>query len=84
MKKKTAFSILIGLIAAGGIGYLIYRYFISAKTKISPDVAEKLPMAKDLQTVADGVGNYDLDGVSFDTEGVIVSGDAHKTVVAPI
>lgn len=42
---------------------------------VRPDVEEKLPLAKDLPTIADEVGNYDIDGVSYDTEGVVVSSD---------
>jgi hypothetical protein len=47
------------------------------KTSIAPHVHAKLPIAKDLPTVPDQDGNYDMDGVSFDTDGVIVGSDNH-------
>lgn len=43
--------------------------------KIEPHVQAKLPIAKDLPTIPDQDANYDMDGVSFDTEGVIVGSD---------
>ncbi len=54
--------------------YLLYRRF-SSNSRMSPHVAENLPIAKNLKTIPDTDGNYDIDGVSFDSEGVVVSGD---------
>ena len=45
------------------------------KIHVAPHVKANLPIAKDLPTIHDSEGNYDMDGVSFDTEGVIVGSD---------
>jgi hypothetical protein len=76
----TATAATVGV---AGLGYLAYRYF-NAQPFLHPTVESKLPIAKDLYTVSDFVGNYDMDGVSFDTEGVIISSDAVKTIIIPI
>jgi hypothetical protein len=61
----------------------LMRAFRRPRAHISRRVAKKLPLAKPLRTIPDVVGNYDIDGVSFDSEGVIVSGDNNK-LVAPL
>lgn len=45
------------------------------KIHIAPHIHAQLPIAKDLPTIPDFEGNYDMDGVSFDTEGVVVGSD---------
>lgn len=68
--------------AAGGLalGALIgaWRRSVSSAPRLSRRVAKRLPIAKPLRTIPDVKGNYDIDGVSFDTEGVVVSGDYSK------
>jgi hypothetical protein len=64
--------------------FALMRTFLRPRAHLSPRVAEKLPLAKPLRTIPDVVGNYDIDGVSFDSEGVIVSGDSDKPVAPPI
>ena len=58
--------------------YVLYRFWYSQLTHLSPSVQKKLPITKPLNTIHDSEGNYDIDGVSFDVEGVIVSGDDNK------
>ena len=66
-------------IGAAGIGaYFLYRWLRPLAPYIASEVEQNLPIAKDLETIPDLRGNYDLDGVSFDTDGVIVSGDNNK------
>ena len=45
------------------------------RIQVAPHVQAKLPIAKDLPTIPDQEANYDIDGVSFDSEGVIVGSD---------
>lgn len=52
------------------MGLLGYR-----RIHVAPHVQAKLPIAKDLPTIPDQEANYDIDGVSFDSEGVIVGSD---------
>lgn len=67
-------------IGVGAAAYLAYRWLSTTSSPyMSPHVEENLPIAKSLQTVPDTSGNYDIDGVSFDTEGVIISGDDTKS-----
>ncbi len=73
----------ITLIAGGGL-FLLYRFWKNQSTTISADIREKLPNEKHLDTIPDSFGNYDIDGVSFDTEGVIVSGDDNKHLTNPM
>ena len=61
-------------IGAGAAAYLLYRWFSTTSPYVAAHIEAKLPVAKNLKTVPDTVGNYDIDGVSFDTEGVIISG----------
>lgn len=68
---------IVGGLALGAAGYLLYRYLNPAPT-LHPQIEANLPIAKDLNTIPDMEGNYDIDGVSFDTEGVIVSSDDNK------
>ena len=80
---KITWAPALTVAGVAGAGYLAYRYFTSGP-KMHPSVEDKLPLAKDLDTIPDDVGNYDMDGVSFDIEGVIVSSDAVKTIIIPI
>jgi hypothetical protein len=73
MKSKTLAWLLLG-----GSVYALWRFFKSSKASMSSEVKSRLPIAKALPTIRDEQGNYDIDGVSFDTSGVIVSGDANK------
>ena len=52
------------------MGLMGYR-----KVHVAPHIHAQLPIAKDLPTISDFDGNYDMDGVSFDTEGVVVGSD---------
>lgn len=45
------------------------------RVRMTPEVKERLPIAKDLKTIPDQEANYDIDGVSFDSEGVVVGSD---------
>ncbi len=64
-------KILIPL-AVGGVCFALYRLLMRDEAILSPGVAEKLPLSKDLRTIPDVEGNYDIDGVSFDSEGVVI------------
>ena len=74
----------VPLLIAGSYG--AYRLFNYLRATLAPQhgldgrlsrrVAKHLPIAKNLKTISDQEGNYDLDGVSFDTEGVIISSDS--------
>jgi hypothetical protein len=69
-------QLLMTAVAGAGL-YLLYRYWrVESEATLSPAVRAKLPTQN--QTISDGTGNYDIDGVSFDDEGVIVSGDENK------
>ena len=81
--ERKYYRWLIAGAALAGAYWLIRRNWTSA-AYISEAVAERLPVAKKLDTIPDVEGNYDIDGVSFDTEGVIVSSDSVKNVVAPV
>lgn len=76
MKPNQSLSFLTLGIGVCAAAYLLYRRF-GPMPRMTSHVAENLPVAKNLKTIADTEGNYDLDGVSFDTEGVVVSGDHH-------
>lgn len=65
-------------LAAGATAYLVYRWMTRSSPYMTPHVEENLPVAKNLKTIPDVEGNYDIDGVSFDSEGVIVSSDDTK------
>lgn len=70
-----------GGVAVGVAGYFTYRWFRPAGPLVAPHIENNLPLAKNLKTIHDSEGNYDIDGVSFDSEGVIVSGD--ENIPAP-
>jgi hypothetical protein len=82
------------LIFAGvaGATYVAYKTgllddigrWVSGRPYLDSTVAEKLPLVQDSETIRDLEGNYDLDGVSYDDEGVIVGSDYIKPLVAPI
>lgn len=60
------------------VGALLNEQRQRTTPHLSRRVARRLPLAKHLRTIPDQLGNYDLDGVSYDVEGVIVGGDADK------
>jgi hypothetical protein len=62
-------------ITAGIATYLAFRWLRASAPFIAPEVKQNLPVAKKLKTIPDVEGNYDIDGVSFDSEGVVVSSD---------
>lgn len=74
----------IGLGAVAGLAYYfrqdIMKMLGLGDMTVSPEVRAKLPIAQPLKTVSDMEGNYDIDGVSFDNEGVIVGSDDTKHV----
>lgn len=73
------------LLVTGGAAYFTYRYFSGAKgASLTTRVGDRLPVSKALPTIADVEGNYDIDGVSYDTEGTIISSDSVKPVETPI
>jgi hypothetical protein len=75
-------QLLTTALAGAGL-YLLYRYWrAETAAALSPAVQAKLPTQS--KTIPDGAGNYDIDGVSFDDEGVIVSGDDNKHLVDPM
>lgn len=82
MNRNTMW-IASGAACAGIAAYFAYRYFAN-RPKLSHEVEEKLPLAKHLPTITDFEANYDIDGVSYDIEGVIISGDGVKPIVSPI
>jgi hypothetical protein len=59
----------------------MYALYVVYARQLQPrrEVKRKLPNTTK-QTIPDAVGNYDIDGVSFDREGVIVGSDDHKHV----
>lgn len=66
---------------AGSAAFIFRREiksFLFGTPIVEPAVEAKLPIAKTLKTVADYEGNYDIDGVSYDVEGTIVSSDDSK------
>ncbi len=75
---KAIAAIAIGLIAFMAISRVFHRH---ASPRLSRFVSQKLPLTKHLRTIPDDAGNYDIDGVSFDSEGVVVSGDQNKNFV---
>lgn len=76
--KKSIFA-AAGVAAVAGAAYFFRHELMGLagykRMQMSDDVRAKLPMAKNLQTIPDFDGNYDIDGVSFDTEGVVVGSD---------
>jgi hypothetical protein len=74
MRLSTAAAFMI----LGGSIYSLWRALAPVQATMAPEVRRRLPLAKNLNTIDDRQGNYDMDGVSFDTSGVVVSGDAHK------
>ena len=84
--------LFIALAAAGLFFYVARKTgaldeivrFVTGRPYLDDAVAEKLPLVQERETIRDIEGNYDLDGVSYDDEGVIVGSDNNKTLVAPI
>lgn len=82
MNRNSNYSQYLPMVAAGLIAgvaaYALYRWLKPMAPYIAPEIHENLPVAKNLKTIPDVEGNYDIDGVSFDSEGVIVSSDDNK------
>ncbi len=79
--QKTFAASALGAIAAGGLAYYFRKELGSVlfgRPIIEEDVKAKLPIAKPLLTITDFEGNYDIDGVSYDVEGTIISSDDTK------
>lgn len=75
MRRKWVLAIT----ATFALGVVYFLQIQRANTpRLSRRVARRLPVANPLRTIPDHDGNYDLDGVSYDVEGVIVGGDASK------
>lgn len=70
-----------GVAAVAGLAYLYRNQLMGLlgyqRVSMSAGVKAQLPIAKDLQTIPDQEANYDMDGVSFDSEGVVVGSDKH-------
>lgn len=87
MNRKNDVSLWrdVSLAALAGYGaYLLIKNVMSSDYyfeqgelhgKLTKPVADKLPLAKDLPTINDSEGNYDIDGVSYDSVGVVVGSD---------
>ncbi len=69
-------------ITASAAFYFLYRWFRTAAPFVASEIERKLPVAKNLKTIPDAAGNYDIDGVSFDSDGVVVGSDKNRN--API
>lgn len=83
--NRRFYSTVFALAGAAGAAWFVYRRWSwGLQPMMTPEVRAKLPLAKDLETVSDVTGNYDIDGVSFDTEGVIVASDLQKPVESMI
>lgn len=79
MTNRRLASLLMGLgITTFTVRALVKKYANSGGVVIDPKIKKDLPIAKNLQTIDDKEGNYDIDGVSFDSEGVVVSSDNNK------
>ena len=83
VKLGYYFGVASAGLAVGAGAFLLYRWLKPLTTTmltptIDPQVKENLPIAKNLKTIPDATGNYDIDGVSFDSEGVVVSSDDNK------
>lgn len=78
--KRLAFAAV-----AGWGAYYLYKNFGSMLSRsqygeihgrVPRDIASRVPLAKSLSTIPDVQGNYDIDGVSYDSEGVVIGSDA--------
>jgi hypothetical protein len=70
-----------GVAAVAGLAWFYKNELMSLmgyqRIHMSEGVKAQLPIAKNFQTIPDFDANYDMDGVSFDSEGVVVSSDRH-------
>lgn len=77
--KTNSLIAAAGVAAVAGAAYYfrseLMALFGYQRISYAPHVQAKLPIAKDLPTIDDQAANYDIDGVSFDSEGVIVGSD---------
>lgn len=79
--SRNQVLLFASLAAALAGGYFAWtRIANRGNPKLRRQIGNRLPVSKNLETISDVRGNYDLDGVSFDTEGVVVSGDANKSL----
>lgn len=79
--QKTIAASALGAAAVGGLAFFFRKELGSllfGRPIIEDEVKAKLPIAKPLLTITDFEGNYDLDGVSYDVEGTIISSDDTK------
>ncbi len=84
-KQTTTYAPQGSMIAAAGVAAVaglawFYRNELMnllgyQRIEFAPHVKAQLPIAKDLKTIPDQEANYDIDGVSFDSEGVVVGSD---------
>ncbi len=78
--RRTWLAWAFGGVALGAM--IAARVRARRRTRLAPRlserVARRLPIAKPLRTIPDARGNYDIDGVSYDADGVVVSGDYSK------
>ena len=84
-RKQTSYAPNGSVAAAAGVAAIaglawFYRNELMGllgyqRVSMSPGVKAQLPIAKDLPTISDQEANYDIDGVSFDSEGVVVGSD---------
>ena len=82
MTNRRLAGLLMGLgITTFTVGALVKKYLHgSDEIEIDPQIRKDLPIAKNLPTIDDKEGNYDIDGVSFDSEGVVVGSDNNKNI----
>jgi|GEM_PF-5872106 len=77
--RSTSVFAAAGVAALAGAGWYFRHELMELlgyqRIRVAPEIQAKLPIAKDLPTIPDQEANYDIDGVSFDSEGVIVSSD---------
>ena len=83
-KQKSLVGLAAGAAVFGAAGTAAFIFRRELKSLlfgtpiVEPEIEAKLPIAKPLLTVTDFDGNYDLDGVSYDVEGTIISSDDSK------
>lgn len=69
----------VGVAAVAGAAFYFRNELMNLigyqRIHVMPHIQANLPIAKNLKTVSDMDGNYDMDGVSFDSEGVVVGSD---------
>ena len=75
-------------LGAVSIGYLAYRWFDSISNDPAKKIKNQLPLTSDLKgginNEIDESRDYDVDGFSFDLEGIIITRDNKSTMLLPI